>query len=237
MTTPVKTLKKAARKQLDKLIAIFLPKRLNQRVSSSNGLWNHYFTLAEDAIDHQWDTMIWPVIKDFDFDTVLELAPGAGRNTEKLAQLAGTIHAVDLNEYAIEQTRQRFQNYTGDCKLYFHTNDGSDLGMIKDNTITCVYCWDSAVHFDKEIIRDYVKEFARVLKAGGMGFIHHSNLGASANGDIRKNPHWRSNMSKELFEEYCKENALELVSQTDLPWGKITDCISVFQKARPSVTN
>jgi hypothetical protein len=81
-----------------------------------------------------------------------------------------------------------------------------------------------------------VKEFARVLADDGIGFVHHSNLGSAADVDIQKKPHGRSNMSKELFADYCKVNGLEVLRQIDHPWHPpingvlISDCISVFQR-------
>jgi len=215
---------------LKDLIIFLMPKWYNKRVTSKEGLWNWYFSLAEPHMDHQWEGIIWPVIKDFDFENVLELAPGAGRNTVKLAQVSRAVHAVDMNEYALKQLRERFKDYKGACQVRIYKNDGSHLPMLADRSVTFIYCWDAAVHFDKTVIRDYVGEFARVLKPNGMGFIHHSNLGAAAKPDIRLNPHGRSNMTKELFVEYCNQHGLQVVQQIDQPWGKITDCISVFRK-------
>jgi ubiquinone/menaquinone biosynthesis C-methylase UbiE len=226
-------MKKDSKTLLKDLVGKSLPKWYNKKYCATDGLWNEYFQEAEQSMELQWDEIIWPVIQAFNFGTVLELAPGAGRNTEKLAQVAGAIHAIDLNEYALEQLRSRFEDYSGGCNLYFHKNEGSDLKMIEDSSITFVYCWDAAVHFDKSIIKDYVAEFSRVLEVNGTGFVHHSNLGTAAKTDIRFNPHLRSNMSKALFEEYCNENGLQLIDQIDLPWGEITDCISVFRKDRP----
>ena len=225
-----------ARWLLDRLGTAFFPKRYNLRACAADGTWDSYFTSAETFMDSSWETIIWPVIEGADFETVLELAPGAGRNTEKLATLADEIHAVDLNEYALTRLRQRFASYSSPCRLHIHKNDGTDLGMIADASISFVYCWDSAVHFDKTVIRDYVKEFARVMRPGATGFIHHSDLGDSARADIHVNPHWRSNMSKELFAEYCLANGLEVVRQIALPWPPpvdgvvISDCMSVIRK-------
>ena len=84
--------------------------------------------------------------------------------------------------------------------------------------------------FDKIVIKDYVKEFSRVLVKGGRGLIHHSNLGESASDDISKNPHLRSNMSKDLFKEYCSMFGLNVDLQKIINWGEIDDCISVFSK-------
>jgi len=209
----------------------FFTKWYNKRFCSRDGMWDEYFTEAEAGMADSWNQTIWPVIKDFDFETVLELAPGAGRNTEKLARVARIIHAVDMNEYALRKLRARFQSVLGRCELHIHQNHGNDLDMILDGSITFIYSWDSAVHFDKAVLKDYVAEFSRVLKPNGTGFIHHSNLGHRAHMDIRRNPHWRSNMSRELFANYCGRHGLKIKRQIDLPWPPIVDCLSIFHKS------
>lgn len=206
------------------------PQKHNKKVCGIDGLWNEYFKNAEQRMQKQWETIIWPEIKNFDFTTVLELAPGAGRNTEKLSEISKTIYAIDYNDYALKQLKERFEKIKTNCEVFFYKNNGTDLKMIKDNSITCIYCWDAAVHFDKAIIKGYLKEFARVLKKDGKGFFHHSNLGLNVDNDISKNPRMRSRMSKELFAKYCEQANLKITKQSDLPWCEIIDCISIFQK-------
>jgi ubiquinone/menaquinone biosynthesis C-methylase UbiE len=206
----------------------FFPKRYNVRFTDQ--CWDPYFNDAEAAMDGQWANAIWPAIEGSNFDSVLELAPGAGRNTAKLVTIAQKLYAVDLNEAAIDRLKKRFEHYSGPCDLNIYKNDGTSLLMIPDASITFVYCWDAAVHFDRTVLRDYLKEFQRVMRAGATGFIHHSDLGDKASVDIRKNPHWRSNMSKDLFARYTREARLEIVKQISSPWKPIVDCISVIRK-------
>lgn len=205
-------------------------KQKNLDQCSVDGLWNQYFDEAEPHMESQWTDIIWPMIKDFDFSAVLELGPGAGRNTKKLCALAKMVYAVDLNSYALQKLKDNVGESFKGCKIVYHQNNGYSLSIIKDNSITSIYCWDAAVHFDKIVIKDYVKEFSRVLVKGGRGLIHHSNLGESANDDITKNPHLRSNMSKDLFKKYCLMFGLNVDLQKIINWGEINDCISVFSK-------
>jgi SAM-dependent methyltransferase len=228
-----KKLEKLRKKLIDSVVVPLLPnKYANLLQCSKGGLWNNYFADAETAIQTEWDETIWPLIKDFEFDSVLELAPGAGRNTEKLCGVSKKIWAVDFNAYAIEQTRERLGSSYGGCDIEYHVNNGSDISMIADGSISAIYCWDAAVHFDKAILNNYIPEFARVLREGGKGFVHHSNLGESAHKNIKKNPQWRSNMSKEGFAEICETNGLRVVTQADVPWRDVIDCITVFEKPR-----
>jgi ubiquinone/menaquinone biosynthesis C-methylase UbiE len=194
-------------------------------------LWIPYFLNAEVHMDEQWNTRVWPEIKDFDFACGLELSPGGGRNTKKLIQHAGELHLVDFNQYAITLCRFRFMDYEGPCKLNFHVNNGKSLSMIPDDSMTFCYCWDSAVHFDREIVCAYIAEFARVLKPGGKVFLHHSNMGDKADPDIRKNPHWRSNMDAGRAKMAAEAAGLKVLKQNISDWGegKDIDCISIFE--------
>jgi ubiquinone/menaquinone biosynthesis C-methylase UbiE len=229
-------LRRLARVTLETLAATLFPKWYSIRICSEKHYWSRYFDKVEDEIDITWRKTIWPQIKDADFASTLELAPGAGRNTAKLAELASTLHAVDLNEYALERLRERFMDYAGPCKVIIQKNDGASLPGVPDASITFVYSWDSGVHFDRTVHRAYLREFARVMRPGASGFMHHSDLGDDASVDIRENIHCRSNMSAELFREYAAAARLEVVRQTMLPWyppqrGRlIEDCLSVFRK-------
>jgi ubiquinone/menaquinone biosynthesis C-methylase UbiE len=195
-------------------------------------LWIPYFLDAEADMETQWTKQIWPEIEGFDFTTVVELSPGGGRNTKRLMKHAGEIHLVDFNQYAITLCKFRFMDYEGACRLNYHVNDGKSLAAIPDGTATCCYSWDSAVHFDRDIVCAYIREFARVLKPGGKVFLHHSNLGDRGSVRIRENPHWRSNMSAALARQTAEQAGLVVEHQTLFNWGEPDlDCISIFRKA------
>jgi SAM-dependent methyltransferase len=231
------------RRAKEAALRTLFPKQYNKRTCADPDLWQWYYDHSEgDVMEREWNDTIWPIIKDFEFTSVLELAAGAGRNTQRLLSLATTLYAVDINQLAIERLQRRFRDYAGPCALRICQNDGTTLPMVPSDSISLVYCWDSAVHFDRRIIRDYIREFARVMRAGAKGFIQHSDLGDAANPDFRLNPQYRSNMNRDLFRQYCAENGLAVVAQYDLPWGapdhpngRVTDCISVF--TRPERTS
>ena len=198
--------------------------------------WVPYFKDAEPHMDQQWDELIWPTIKDFDFTATLELAPGGGRNSAKLIPLSESIHLVDVNQYCIDLCKERFADYPGETKIHYHVNDGTSLEMIDSQSISAIYTWDSAVHMDKLVVKEYFKEFSRILKPGGRAFVHHSNYGSiSDNVEFKKNPHWRTNMSAELAKAFAAEAGVTIVSQQIIPWGGDTedlDCITVLEKPK-----
>jgi len=201
---------------------------------SKADLWMPYFEDAEPHLEAQWEKIIWPQISEFDFSTTLELAPGGGRNTAKLLEIAQQLHIVDFNQYCIDACQKRFADYDGSCELHYHVNDGMKLPMISDGSVSAAYSWDSAVHMDRLVVQSYIHEFARILAPGGQAFLHHSNYGTiCSRAEIKENPHWRSNMSAALCVEYAAECGLEIARQSMLEWAKGyegLDCLSILRK-------
>ena len=37
-------------------------------------------------------------------------------------------------------------------------------------------------------------------------------------------------MTKTLFDRYCREVGLRIAQQQLLPWGEVTDCLSLFRR-------
>jgi len=164
---------------------------------------------------------------------ILELAPGFGRCTQYLAAQCSHLSIVDLAETCIEHCKKRF---AGLNHISFHTNDGTSLAMIADNSIDFVFSWDSFVHVESDAIHAYLTQLAHKLKPGGCGFIHHSNMGAFTDpktGALTvENKHWRAtSMSGQLFQQYCTEVGITCLSQELIGWGgsTLTDCFSFFQ--------
>ena len=205
----------------------------NLEVCSQDDLWADWFIVAETAIDAQWSDIIWPRIDGADFTSTVEIGPGGGRNSERLKDVASKLHLVDLNEYALSRCRARFKDYRGPCDIRFVKTDGVSLPGIPDGSVTFVYSWDSMVHCDRTVMERYMEEFARVMKPGARGFIHHSNYGAS---DVvlpmDRAPHFRSNMSKAEFARQAAKYGLLVPRQELLDWvdDPSLDCISYFEK-------
>lgn len=191
-----------------------------------------YYDSAEQGIEWQWQTIIWPIIRDADadFTCVLDLAAGHGRNSEKLRRLARKLYVVDINKENIDFLQRRF----ADChNITYILNDGISLGQILDNELTLVYSFDSMVHFDSDVVRAYLKEFQRVLKPGGLGFCHYSNYKDKPTADYRDSPHWRNFMCRELFEHYLWKERLVPVKSQLLDWdgsGRNIDALTLFKK-------
>jgi SAM-dependent methyltransferase len=190
-----------------------------------------YFAAAEADMETYWTSLIWPVLARhaIDFACTLDLAAGHGRNTEVLRRLAERVLVVDMIEECVEACRARFAD---DPRVTCIQNDGISLASIGDGEVTFVYCFDSMVHFDSDVVRAYLAEFRRVLRPGGHGFCHHSNYSARPGGHFTTNPHWRNFMSCELFAHYCDKEGLEVLHQQTVDWAGDTglDGFTVLQR-------
>jgi len=144
-------------------------------------------------MDQQWSKLIWPVILNENFAVTLDFACGIGRNTQKFLGVAHKVYAIDVNPEAIATCVARFADRPEVACLL---GDGRTLRPIPDDTVTFVYSFDAVVHFDIDLISDYLTELKRVMKPGATAFIHHSNLGR---GSYATNKGGRGNASAATF--------------------------------------
>jgi SAM-dependent methyltransferase len=126
----------------------------------------------------QWEGCLLPRIFPFLRGRILEIAPGCGRWTQFLNSHCVSLIGIDLSPSCVEQCKQRFRDY---ANLEFKVNEGLLLPMVDDASIDFAFSYDSLVHAESDVLSSYVNELARVLKPGGVAFIHHSNLGSVAN--------------------------------------------------------
>jgi len=201
---------------------------------------SEYFALAEASMERHWGHFIEPIIGNGPLGTVIDLAIGHGRNTEKLRHIASKVIGVDINQECIDHCKDRFKDANN---VELVKTDGTEFTGVADGSADLVYCFDAMVHFQPEIVEAYIPEFARVLKTGGKGFIHHSNWTNALGGNFQEQPHWRNFMSKDLFGYMLHKAGLKIVSQTVTGWdasipdaanlpGFVAnlDCISYFEK-------
>ncbi len=197
--------------------------------------------------DAQWYGAIYPRVKDFlPVKSILELAPGFGRWTQFLKEHCEQLKIVDLSHKCIEACQKRF---SADTHIGYYVNDGRSLSMIPDESMDFVFSFDSFVHVEADVIQAYLKELRRILAPDGVGFIHHSNIGAYPRwvkllqllpsklktllmgARILARDGWRAySMTAEKFEAICQQEGLQCISQETVNWGgkRLTDCFSLF---------
>ena len=206
-------------------------------------------------VETQWQGTILPRIRrHLPVHTILEIAPGFGRWTQFLAGFCKRLIVVDLSEKCISACRERFRDSN---HIEYHVNDGLSLAFVGDNSVDFVFSFDSLVHVEANVIESYLSELGRILKPGGAGFIHHSNLAeysAFAAIDVFLHGHRRlqafarrfrlapeshgraRSMSALTFRDFAERAGIHCISQEKVNWGgkRLIDCFSVIQKINTS---
>ena len=158
--------------------------------------------------------------------TVLEVGPGAGRWTKVLASLCSRVVVADVSEAALEACRNALRSFQN--VEYFLVADALP-DAIPDEGVDFVWSYDVFVHINPNDTARYLAYFARKLRAGGIGIIHHA--GEYISDDDRSNG-WRSYMTGKFFAHLVEENGMKVLDQNgDLP-HKPGDVITVFTKGR-----
>jgi SAM-dependent methyltransferase len=167
--------------------------------------------------------------------TILEIAPGYGRWTQFLAPLCRSLIVVDVTERCIAACRERFAGYR---HIAYHVNDGRTLPPLRDGSIDFAFSFDSLVHVEADVLGSYMEQLGAKLAPEGIGFFHHSNMGAFADPSTGTlsipNLHWRAtSVSASGFDEMCRRAGLVCIAQELVNWGgpHLTDCFSVFTPA------
>jgi SAM-dependent methyltransferase len=137
---------------------------------------------------------------------ILEIGPGAGRWTEYLLQRAKQYVGIDISSTCVAHCRERFAN---DSRAIFSVGSGSDLGNVASSAIDAIWSFDVFVHINRSEVEGYVREFARVLRRGGVAVIHHGSLGGAGGG-------WRSNLTGAAMQEIVRQ--YDLVSDGSLTY-------------------
>jgi ubiquinone/menaquinone biosynthesis C-methylase UbiE len=136
---------------------------------------------------------------------LLEIGPGAGRWTAHLIERAGHLTAIDISPTCIALCRERF---AAARNAEFHVNSGSDLAQVPDRSIDVIWSFDVFVHINETDVEKYAQEFARVLKPGGRGIVHHGSAGSAKGG-------WRGDLTAVEFAAMLGRNGLRVVEQFD----------------------
>lgn len=198
-----------------------------------------------------WTGALLPRIHAFvPTGTVLEIAPGYGRWTQFLKDLCERLVIVDLTEGCIEACRERFSAATN---IEYHVNDGRSLEMVEDDSVDFAFSFDSLVHAESDVLGAYLDQLARKLKPDGIGFIHHSNIGAYGpltrlarrapvrtleplvrRGLLVNLPAWRAEtVTADSFASQCASAGLSCVAQETISWEfgpYMIDSLSFFTR-------
>jgi ubiquinone/menaquinone biosynthesis C-methylase UbiE len=200
--------------------------------------------------DAQWKWCVYPRIRQhLPTGTLLEIGPGMGRWTQFLRSFCKKLTVVELSPRCLEACRERF----GDEGMEYHLGDGRSLGSLQDDSVDFTFSFESLIHSEADDLASYLQELARVMKTGGVCFLHHSNLGW-----YRTYYQWVQRFPKRLREFFQARGILDfdgwralsvshldvkkqaedcgfsLLSQELVPWGgkRLIDCFTVMVLGR-----
>jgi SAM-dependent methyltransferase len=96
---------------------------------------------------------------------VVEIGCGIGRMTEWFAREFGFVEALDVSPAMIEGARSRLGRF---ANIAFHVGNGWDLTPAASGSADLVFSYIVFQHIpSREVIENYAREAARVLKDGG----------------------------------------------------------------------
>ncbi|TPI29078.1 class I SAM-dependent methyltransferase [Mesorhizobium sp. B3-2-1] len=208
-------------------------KKLGESAAIVGAPWakSSYYDDAE-----RWTFIFWDEDKSFrhlfnqmDLTSVLELSCGHGRHAECVAKMTDRLTLMDVHNGNLDFCRDRLRAYPF---IRYVKGDGYSFEPIEQESVTAIFCYDSMVHFSPDIVENYLKDAARILRPGGMGLFHHSNYPAPMDRHYGRNPQARNHMTKKLFEAYAKNAGLTIRESNIIPWGGVNelDCVTLVER-------
>jgi hypothetical protein len=207
---------------------------MNSR-AANRYIWDNWDWSAQGDEWTPSDTWKRSVVKNFidryfrGVESIIEIGPGAGRWTEYLVTGTKRLVGIDISQTCVDECRKRFATSPN---ASFELGNGIDLQSTATASVDRIWSFDVFVHINRAEFASYVSDFARVLRDGGMGAIHHGSFGGSGGG-------WRSNVTIADVREMMSRNSLEIISQVQ-SWtdgrdehqaGLYGDTITVFRKS------
>ena len=96
----------------------------------------------------------------------LEIGCGPGRLMKPLSRYFGEIHGVDVSDEMIRMARQRLSDVP---HAHVHATNGASLAQFADESFEFVYSYAVFQHIpSRDVVLEYMRETARVLKPGGI---------------------------------------------------------------------
>ena len=104
---------------------------------------------------------------------VLEIGPGGGKWTVRLAPKVAHVTVFDVAQAMIDRTRARCEE-AGLANVSYQLGDGRGLAPVPDASQDLVWSYDVFVHIALEDTAAYLLEITRVLVDGGLVVLHHA---------------------------------------------------------------
>jgi SAM-dependent methyltransferase len=114
-----------------------------------------------DAVFAELESLKIPVARE----VALDFGCGVGRLTQALAGRFTEAHGVDIAPSMVEQA-QRFNRFPDRC--HYYVNSRSDLTLLGERRFDFICSYIALQHIEPRYAREYLKEFLRLLRPGGV---------------------------------------------------------------------
>ncbi len=134
--------------------------------------------------------------------TVLEVGPGGGKWTVRIAPFVKKVIVVDVASEMLRRTRERCEGL-GIHNVEFVEANGKDFRPVPDQSVDLFFSYDVFVHIALEDTFPYAAEIARVLKPGAVSVCHYA-VGDRADsfGRIEMHNDWYRGQANTLGQYY-----------------------------------
>lgn len=170
-------------------------------------------------------------------DIVLEMGCGVARIGKLLAPMCKKWIGTDISENMLKVAQERLSDFDN---VEFHALKRNDLSCIADNSINKVYTVAVFCHLDKEDLFNYMREFYRVLKPGGVIYVETWNMASKvgwkrwqaeadnwkiSNHSQRKDVARNQFCSPDEFDLYVTKAQFDILgSYNDSVWNQVIAC-------------
>ena len=137
-----------------------------------------FFATATEVINGlEWELRRVPLAQRGNW-RALEIGCGPGRLMRPLARHFVEIHGVDVSDEMIALAKEKLRDTPN---AFPHVGDGSTLPQFEDNFFDFIYSYAVFQHIpSREVVNQYLKEIARVLKPGGLVRLQFNGLSRGA---------------------------------------------------------
>ena len=149
-------------------------------------IWEREFSSRYNHLGDEWNDDGTPERKRDNFyfaayaerfidsDTnVLEIGPGGGKWTVRIAPKVKKIIVMDVSEEMLKLTKKRCE-LEGINNVEYLLANGKDFQPIADESIDFFFSYDVFVHIALEDTWAYAQEMFRILSPGSLGVCHHA---------------------------------------------------------------
>jgi hypothetical protein len=100
---------------------------------------------------------------------------------------------------------------------------------VENECIDFVFCFDSLVHAEVDVMESYIPQILRKLTPSGTAFIHHSNMAAFSEDMLNTHCRGRS-VSAEVMADVVTNSGGRILVQERHNWGDahLSDCLTLF---------